>query len=429
MKDRISSAIIESMSDGLLVLNFHGYIIHTNPAALNLFDIDPQDLQNKTYIQLFMDRPENDAFNDIIFNGIQNRETRLYREVSYLKKGGARLDLAVTTSFLSDEKGEDHKAGIVLVAKDITEIRALDRARNRVLNHLSHELRTPLSIVKASMARLASDGMQTVIQRIARNLGRIEDIQMEVDDIVRKSNDAETLHFSQWVRQMLDILDMAAEQGGDDRKAMLALRNKIDDLFKISSSTKTPADPWKRIAEIVEAAKQQGKHRRVEISFVPGDPGRALIDSDLLDKCAMALIKNAVENTPDGGRVTVSVKNLEGTVELSIRDTGVGITEESQKQIFGGFYHAKDTDFYTTKKPFDFGAGGKGLDLLRLRVFSETFGFQLNCQSKRCIYIPSETDICPGDTTKCPHILEKKQCDLSGGSTFTILFPLQYKAQ
>ncbi|MBW2285893.1 MAG: HAMP domain-containing histidine kinase [Deltaproteobacteria bacterium] len=205
-----------------------------------------------------------------------------------------------------------------------------------------------------------------------------------MDDIVRKSNDAETLHFSQWVRQMLDILDMAAEQGGDDRKAMLALRNKIDDLFKISSSTKTPADPWKRIAEIVEAAKQQGKHRRVEISFVPGDPGRALIDSDLLDKCAMALIKNAVENTPDGGRVTVSVKNLEGTVELSIRDTGVGITEESQKQI---------------------------------------------CQSKRCIYIPSETDICPGDTTKCPHILEKKQCDLSGGSTFTILFPLQYKAQ
>ena len=157
--------------------------------------------------------------------------------------------------------------------------------------------------------------------------------------------------------------------------------------------------------------------------FLPGEPGTVRINGDLIDKCAMALIKNAVENTPDGGLVTVSLKNLEGATELSVRDTGVGITAESQKQIFGGFYHARDTDFYTTKKPFDFGAGGKGLDLLRLRIFSETFGYQLDFQSKRCIYIPTETDVCQGDTTKCPHIEKNEQCSRSGGSTFTILFP------
>ena len=423
MKDKVSSIIIESMSDGLLVLNFQGYIVHTNPAALNLFAIDPKDLGEKTYAQLFMDRPENDAFNDIIFNGIQNRETRLYGEVPYLRKDGARLDLAVTTSFLGDGRGEGRETGIVLVAKDITEFRALDRARARVLNHLSHELRTPLSIVKASLGRLAPDEKQTVIQRIARNIERIEAIQMEVDDIVRRSTGAESPHFSQWVTQMLDILELASEQGGDDRRALLALKHKIKDLFNISSAAKTVVNPWERIPEIIRTVKGQAEHRRVEILFAPGDPGDALIDGDLIEKCAVALIKNAVENTPDGGRVTVSVKNLDGTVELGIRDTGIGITGESQKQIFGGFYHARDTDFYTTGKPFDFGAGGKGLDLLRLRVFSETFGFQLSFHSKRCVYIPKETDVCPGNTAKCPHIREEEQCARSGGSTFTILFP------
>jgi signal transduction histidine kinase len=71
---------------------------------------------------------------------------------------------------------------------------------------------------------------------------------------------------------------------------------------------------------------------------------------------------------------------------FTVRDTGVGITAESRKQIFSGFYHARDTGHYSTKKPFDFGAGGKGLELLRIRELSEDHAFRLASESRRCAY-------------------------------------------
>jgi PAS domain S-box-containing protein len=140
MKDTISSAIIESMSDGLFVLDFQGYFSHINRAALEILGIQREQISGNTYMQLFMDFPENDEFNDILFDGIQNREARLYREVVFKKMDGNNLDLAVTTSFLRGARGQNEKTGIVIVFKDITESKALERARYRVIHHLSHEL-------------------------------------------------------------------------------------------------------------------------------------------------------------------------------------------------------------------------------------------------------------------------------------------------
>ena len=94
MKDSISSAIIESMSDGLFVLDFQGYFTHINRAALKILGIHREQVSGNTYMQLFMDFPENDDFNDILFDGIQNREARLYREVVFKKIGVASLAAA-----------------------------------------------------------------------------------------------------------------------------------------------------------------------------------------------------------------------------------------------------------------------------------------------------------------------------------------------
>ena len=150
MDDILSSVIIESMSDGVVVLDFKGHVTHINPAGLDLLGLKLEETRDRTYAELFMYEPENDAFNDILLKGIQDKETRLYREVAFRRKDGRRLDLAVTTSFLRLESGKWKNEGIVVVFKDITEVKALDRARHRVLDHLSHELRTPLSIVIAT---------------------------------------------------------------------------------------------------------------------------------------------------------------------------------------------------------------------------------------------------------------------------------------
>ena len=80
--------------------------------------------------------------------------------------------------------------------------------------------------------------------------------------------------------------------------------------------------------------------------------------------------------------------------------------------------------FYSSKRPYDFNAGGSGSDLLRTKVFSERYGFTVDFDSKRCEFIPGDKDICPGTISACPFIKEKSECFSSGGSLFTIKFPL-----
>jgi hypothetical protein len=149
---------------------------------------------------------------------------------------------------------------------------------------------------------------------------------------------------------------------------------------------------------------------------------------DPLEKVVQGLIKNAIENTPDEGKIEVRVqKGGEGT-ELVVRDYGVGIREENQGAIFEGFFSTQETMDYSSKSPFDFNAGGKGADLLRIKIFSERYHFGIEMASSRCRFIPKGSDICPGRIAKCTFCEKPEDCHASGGSVFTLFFPPAHKA-
>jgi hypothetical protein len=106
-----------------------------------------------------------------------------------------------------------------------------------------------------------------------------------------------------------------------------------------------------------------------------------------------------------------------------VRDYGVGITAEHKKRIFEGFFSTQETMAYSTKKPFDFSAGGKGADLLRMKIFSERYNFKIDMDASRCGYIPQERDICPGNISECTYCRTQEDCYASGGTAFSIYFP------
>ncbi len=425
MKDSISSVIIESMSDGLFVLDFQGYFTHINRAALKILGIKREQIYGNTYMQLFMDCPENDEFNDILFDGIQNRETRLYREVAFKKMDGNYLDLAVTTSFLRKTSGQSEKTGIVIVFKDITESKALERARYRVMNHLSHELETPLSIIFASLKTVESSKKGKTIERIRRNLKRLQNIQLEVEDIMTKQSVKETRSLLPRLEQTLDLIELMAEEDPGHEEALNSLKKRISTFFEIDATEVQDVNISNLIRKVTDLAERLSSHRDITLSTVLEEDIHIRIASDSLEKAVMGLIKNAIENTPDGGEILISLRRDSGKVIVEVRDTGIGITPESRTQIFGGFYYAQDTDLYSTKKPFDFGAGGKALDLLRIKIFGEIYNFQVDCETARCRYIPLETNPCPGRISDCPHINSKEQCAQTGGSVFRLIFPQQ----
>jgi hypothetical protein len=147
------------------------------------------------------------------------------------------------------------------------------------------------------------------------------------------------------------------------------------------------------------------------------------LPEEIMTKLVDGLVKNAIENTPDGGRIELFIQDRGDDVLFRVRDHGVGIDEASQLRIFEGFFPTQEMTRYATRKPFDFNAGGKGADLLRLKIFSETYGFTLSMTSIRCPALVDGSMDCPGNVGACPALTGDRRChENMGGSEFTVRF-------
>jgi signal transduction histidine kinase len=124
----------------------------------------------------------------------------------------------------------------------------------------------------------------------------------------------------------------------------------------------------------------------------------------------------------DEGIIEINARLEDDEICIAFQDYGVGITPQNQKLIFGGFFHTQDTNLYSSKKPYEFNAGGSGSDLLRTKVFSERYGFSVDFDSTRCKFIPTDREMCPGRISACQSITKKSDCLSSGGSVFSIKF-------
>jgi hypothetical protein len=77
---------------------------------------------------------------------------------------------------------------------------------------------------------------------------------------------------------------------------------------------------------------------------------------------------------------------------------------------------------YATRQPYDFKAGGKGFDLLRMKIFSERYNFKIKMTSQPCNLIDGEGRECPGNVADCVPHANTKDCLNAGGTTVTVQF-------
>ena len=310
------------------------------------------------------------------------------------------------------------------------EVTSLNRAKDKVINHLSHELKTPVSVLSASLnilsKKLATQSDETwkpTIERAQRNLQRLLEIQYQVADIMRDKEYKAYERLSSVLDQTADELEALIAEEVGEVGVMERVRKRIEEKFgpKETVPEEIPLDQY--VKERLEALEPSFSHRQVEIRrhLEPAPP--VCIPLDDLRKVIDGLIKNAIENTPDEGEIEVLVKKKGEGSELVVRDYGVGITEENQKRIFEGFFTTQETMAYSSKRPFDFNAGGKGADLLRMKIFSERYNFKIDMESSRCPCLPNAEDVCPGRISQCEYCKGKPECHRSGGTTFTVFFP------
>ena len=309
------------------------------------------------------------------------------------------------------------------------ELAILNRAKDKLIHHLSHELQTPVAILKTSLtllrrklAPVPQEQWQRTVERADRHLGRLVDMQIEVEDILKNPVTHSYHIVSGLIDQCADELEvLVAEQTGDTA-VIERVRQRIEEIFGPREAVPEDIVLDEFVNQRIKKIEPHFSHRQLELIIDTERAAAVRIPSEPLEKLVIGLIKNAIENTPDEGKIEVKVKNKDSAVAFTVHDFGVGIVEEHRKHIFEGFFPTQETIEYSSKNPYDFNAGGKGADLLRLKIFSERFNFRLDVSSARCRYIPLATDLCPGQISQCQFCETVEDCYLSGETTFTALF-------
>jgi signal transduction histidine kinase len=316
------------------------------------------------------------------------------------------------------------------------DVASMNRAKGRAINHLSHELKTPVAILTGSLEILKKklDAVTGVtagatLKRIERNLSRIVDIQDEVADIMKGNTYSAQKLLLNMFDACRDELETLVQQNLDADNLEESVRRLIDKKFGPRSITYTPIHFPQYLEALYACLKPEFEFRHIDIQFsIDPDLPVLLLPEEILNKTMGGLIKNAVENTPDNSRINICLEKEAAGVLFRVHDFGVGIETDAQKRIFEGFFNTQETLLYSTKKPFAFNAGGKGADLLRMKIFSGRHGLALRMESKRCDFLFKDKDaVCPGDSEKCEFIRDKTQCLNSGYSVFSVFFPAEKK--
>jgi signal transduction histidine kinase len=311
------------------------------------------------------------------------------------------------------------------------ELKSMNKAKERVIDHLSHELKTPLSLISATMERISKKldhaqigGLETSVALVRRNVNRLLRLQKEITDILKGSSE-EKARITTLIEDALSLVEYETEIDEGQKRAVLEqVCRHLEAIYSIDDDRKERIAISACLDSICrEAVKAMGQ-RELEI-VTNFDRGiEVFMNRSVLEKVCSGILRNAIENTPDQGQFEVSAGGAGNSVTIGFRDYGVGITPENQGLIFTGFFHTLDTNYYTSKEPYQFNAGGTGADLLRAKVFSERCGFSIEFESTRCRHIPEDTQLCPGSISACRFVRGKAECLSTGGTVFSLMIPL-----
>lgn len=233
-------------------------------------------------------------------------------------------------------RGEDELAQLAMrfnqMADKLNDVEAM---RRRLIGDVSHELRTPLTAIKGSMEGLM-DGVLPATQET------YQQIHAEADRLNRLVDDLQELSRVEARAYELDI---------------------------------RPVDVSSLVRTVVKRLTPQAESKRISLNLeLAPDLPRILADEDRAIQVLTNLTGNALQYTPGSGRVTIAAKRINGEVQISVRDTGIGIPPEHLSHIFDRFYRVDKSRSRQS-------GGGSGIGLTIARALIEAHGGQIWVES------------------------------------------------
>ena len=366
-KTMAMTSIFTSLADIMIIVNSRGVIVDINTAfRKNFADFSPE--VGKTTMLEFTEwlsgrvtacQPEN------LLSGFSEGEGLHEAGEFSLPCAGAGGEKSTNTFTLRREQIRKNKnlSGYVISMSDVSAYRAMIDEINTQNEHLVElkELAEQASRAKSSFLASMSHEIRTPINAITGMAA----IARGTDDLPK-------------IRGCLDNVDAASRQ-------LLGLINDILDMSKIEAGKmELASEPFDLHAAVLNVKSIVGiraaeKRQSLELHIADGVPRAAVGDDMRLSQILINLLSNAVKFTPDGGTIELSVRLL-GTeasvhnLEITVRDNGIGISEEQQKRLFGSFEQA-DTGI---SKRF----GGSGLGLAISKSMAELMGGDITLESQ-----------------------------------------------
>jgi PAS domain S-box-containing protein len=333
-------AIVESIADGVLVLDVNRQVILMNPAAARILGlkvsavegkhvheilgraqaISDQELARQLYDKLMIGMAQFGSPEQSPEEPVPSLDFRLEAEQKVVV-GKVSPALLGTGEFPS----------LVTVLRDISREAEVDRLKNEFISTVSHELRTPMTSIKGYSDLLFSD-----------RVGPLSDQQRHFVGVIKNNADRLTALVN-------DILDISRIETG-------RLKLQIDSL-----------DLMQLIGGVIDNFRGQIVEKSLDLTLdlppslppVRGDKGRT---TQILEN----LTSNAWKYTPEGGRVTIRARVIDGYVQVDVIDTGIGIDPKDIPHIFDRFYRTEQAEVQAVD--------GSGLGLSIVKMFVELLG-------------------------------------------------------
>ena len=287
-------SILSYMTDGVLATNRRGKITMINDMAKKQLGVQKEDVLNKSILELLKIEDEFEL-RDLI--------TQIPELMIDSQDGnGEYLSLRVRFALIRRESG--FISGLVAVLHDTTEQEKEERERRLFVSNVSHELRTPLTSVKSYLEALdegalsepvAPDFIKVSLDETNRMMRMVTDLlHLSRIDNATSHLDVELINFTAFITFILNRFDKM--RGPDEEKKYDLVRD-----YPITSV-------W------------------IEI------------DTDKMTQVIDNILNNAIKYSPDGGKITVTMKTTDDQMILSISDQGLGIPKQDLPRIFDRFY-------------------------------------------------------------------------------------------
>ena len=325
-------AIIDNMVDGLVVVDGEDRITQFNPALAGMIGISSKAIAKaKSYAEIF----QGEEILNLVTSTRENPKQVFTEEFSLPER---RIGKAVATSIyreVATSEGSElelNYLGTVILIRDVTIEKEVDRMKTDFISTVSHELRTPLTSV----------------------LGFAKLIQKKLDESIFPLIQTDDKKVNRNIRQVTENIEIIVSEG----MRLTKLINEVLDVAKIEAGKMQWNMNTLMITEVIDRAfsatsalfEQKGL---TPIRETESDLPNIYGDKDRLIQVVINLISNAVKFT-EQGNVTCRVKQTDKSIVVSVIDQGVGISEPDQPKVFERFKQVGDT---LTDKPQGTGLG------------------------------------------------------------------------